>query len=65
MRKDTRKLKKKRHLQTSYDIQDKWQIDDINDVKRSRDMIEKLYYRLSHNEVTWDVDRDLIAISRD
>lgn len=51
MRKDTRKLKK-RHLQTSYDIQDKWQIDDINDVKRSRDMIEKLYYRLSHNEVT-------------
>ena len=65
MRKDTRKLKKKRHLHTSYDIQDKWQIDDINDVKRSRDMIEKLYYRLSHNEVTWDVDRDLIAISRD
>lgn len=64
MRKDTRKLKK-RHLQTSYDIQDKWQIDDINDVKRSRDMIEKLYYRLSHNEVTWDVDRDLIAISSD
>ena len=53
MRKDTRKLKKKRrHLQTSYDIQEKWQIDDINDVKRSRDMIEKLYYRLSHNEVT-------------
>ena len=52
MRKDTRKLKKKSPLQTSYDIQDKWQIDDINDVKRSRDMIEKLYYCLSQNEVT-------------
>lgn len=65
MRKDTRKLKKKSPLQTSYDIQDKWQIDDINDVKRSRDMIEKLYYCLSQNEVTWDVDRDLIAISSD